>query len=196
MMKVKLARWVLLVSSILMISSCSVMKSHYGRGWTCHWTKLQRHANVEDIQTGREWAHQNELQCSDEVQSEIRDIDLGIDVTSYEKFASTAVKPNCAEKDVAMNVMQGHVKTEVFNEIMPRKQENKKHEVLISERRRHSPEDKWLLFLLAVFLPPLTVYLLDDSDTNGLITSILLTVLGCWIAGVVYSIVKVARKYS
>jgi uncharacterized membrane protein YqaE (UPF0057 family) len=69
-------------------------------------------------------------------------------------------------------------------------------EAALTKDMQRSPEDKWLLILLAFFIPPLTVYLLDESDSNGIILATILTIFGCGLAGVVYAIIKVVKKYE
>jgi uncharacterized membrane protein YqaE (UPF0057 family) len=185
--------YLLLVLATL-LSSCSMMKSKYGRGVSFHWksthpsTAIQQQKNQQN--TVSMMAAEKRIREAEESVGEKRTMDTRL---VYETGAIQAVK----KVQVKWNSNLGK-----FNRLMPSiaasciDQQRVPVEVKVHSDQQKGPEDKWLLILLAFFLPPLTIYLLDESDTQGLIISVILTVVGCYITGVIHAIIKVVQKYN
>jgi uncharacterized membrane protein YqaE (UPF0057 family) len=179
---------------MMALSSCSVMKSHYGRGYSIAWntskslkkandlqqyeplaTEAQRIFDLSDVNQYKPWAEDNQHSSPH-----------ATDWTAVATASNKIVHPSDSRKK--MEVLK--IVTSFYDEPI------QVNEAKVTTANGDAPEDKWLLILLAFFLPPLTIYLLDNTDTQGLIISCVLTIIGCGIPGVIYAIVKVIRKYE
>ena len=179
---------------MMALSSCSVMKSHYGRGYSVSWNRaiqankfFEAHSNVDDSSNIEEAGGPGDLNMKRQSTNVSSNIPLS-EACLPEVVITPRLKINGGGVEKSLPNL------EVFTTISPANLET--NEVRIVGAHAHSPEDMWLLILLAFFLPPLTVYLLDSSDTQGIIISCVLTIVGCGIPGMIYAIVKVVRKYE
>jgi len=191
-MKIKFSLFFLVL--LISISSCSVMKSHYGRGYSIDW------------RSSRSLKEASPLQKSERLAIEApRIVDLS-DFTQYKLSAqdnqhSAPHATDWAEVNIAPNKIvhpaDSRKKREVIKTLTSYYNEPiQVNEAKVTAANGDAPEDKWLLILLAFFIPPLSVYLLDEEDTEGVILATILTIVGCGIAGVIYAIVKVVKKYQ
>jgi len=183
-----------LVGMMIIFTSCSVMKSHYGRGYSIAWNTSKSLKKANHLQ-------QSELPATEA----LRIFELS-DVNQYKPSSedyqhSAPYATEWAEVTIAPNKIvhptDSRKKIEVVKTLTSSYNEPIQiNEAKVTTANGEAPEDKWLLILLAFFLPPLTVYLLDSSDTQGIIISGVLTIVGCGIPGIIYAIVKVIRKYE
>ena len=188
-------RFCLLLLAMSILSSCSVMKSKYGRGVSFHW-KSGHTPNLVH-QDGREEKKVSVLmEEKSEANIEERLVIANVENTDLsEVFQAHTLFPITKQRACSTSKAEGLIQTlEGSNQanisaIEPTEQQ-------VKGAAHQGPEDKWLLILLAFFLPPLTIYLLDESDTHGLIISVILTLLGCYIAGVIHAIIKVIKNYE
>jgi len=182
------------VGMMIIFTSCSVMKSHYGRGYSIAWNTSKSLKKANHLQ-------QSELPATEA----LRIFDLS-DVNQYKPSAEDNQHSSPHATDwtavaIASNKIvhptDSRKKIEVVKTLTSSYNEPiQVNEAKVTTANGDAPEDKWLLILLAFFLPPLTIYLLDNTDTQSLIISCVLTIIGCGIPGVIYAIVKVIRKYE
>ena len=179
---------------MMALSSCSVMKSHYGRGYSVSWNRaiqankfFEAHSNVDDSSNIEEAGGPGDLNMKRQSTNVSSNIPLS-EACLPEVVITPRLKINGGGVEKSLPNL------EVFTTISPANLET--NEVRIVGAHAHSPEDKWLLILLAFFIPPLSIYLLDEKDTEGVILATILTIVGCGIAGVVYAIIKVIKKYQ
>lgn len=178
----------------LLLTSCSVIKSHYGRGYSVQWNN-HRHRQVgsqkhQDISAKD--GVQGYLGVSNDAMKASTPSVNGNLVSTTCLFPESVITP-----DSKPMIFPSEKKCKVIKSVVSHeKTEAVISEVALTKNIQRSPEDKWLLILLAFFIPPLTVYLLDESDSNGIILATILTIFGCGLAGVVYAIIKVVKKYE
>jgi len=184
----------LLFFGTLLLTSCSVIKSHYGRGYSVQWNN-HRHRQMasqkhQDICTDK-GVHDFLVVSNDSMESSAMSVSDSLFSTAFlleEAVITPDSKPLIFQLEKKCKVINGLVAHDAREAVIS--------EAALTKDMQRSPEDKWLLILLAFFIPPLTVYLLDESDSNGIILATILTIFGCGIAGVVYAIIKVFKKYE
>ena len=184
----------LLFFGTLLLTSCSVMKSHYGRGYSVQWNN-HRHPQMAS-QKHQDMFNRKGVQgflgvCNDSMKVSTMSVKDSLFSTAFllrEALITPDSKPLIFHLEKECKVIKELVAHDATEAVIS--------EAALTKDVQRSPEDKWLLILLAFFIPPLTVYLLDESDSNGIILATILTIFGCGLAGVVYAIIKVVKKYE
>lgn len=186
--------WLLLALSAI-LSSCSMMKSKYGRGVSFHWksghTQYLVHQEIgEGNNGGLSVADNEEVNIEDRlIVASLKNTDLPEVSLEHSHFPAEELPSFETVSAEGLNQSLKAFDPANKSAIVPTEQE-------VKGEQNKGPEDKWLLILLAFFLPPLTIYLLDETDTQGLIISVILTLVGCYITGVIHAIIKVVKKYD
>lgn len=188
-MKNKFLLVVVALSSVAMITSCSIEKRHYMKGYHVEWNKQSNKNNAVVLE---------EATTPEVVQNETTPVEVAPasnGIVSAEQPVNNSVAPKPSQENtvraVVSNTPQAN-STEVQNAVADQAVTKA---VVKAARKAETPGDdvpKGLLIVLCFLLPWLAVGLATDWDVRTLIINLLLC-LTC-IGGIIHALIVVNRN--
>jgi len=163
--------WIVLVLAVVALASCSVEKRVYQPGYHIEWNHLASQDPFQDVSQGRSEAASQDLP---------QDLSENLESSASQDLPQDLSKN--LEIDVAQDVIQGAAQgvSQGASQDLPQDlSENlsKNLETYVSQdmgQSNHSDFELLLFILLAIFLPALTIFLLEGFSKNFWIALLLM----------------------
>lgn len=183
-------RIIAIIAIVTLMSSCSIEKRHYMSGYHVDWhsrsakVEHHKHQDTEDQTTVasnglvNETAINTEQPCIQEVIN-VESVELTEQTaSSNQNISKEEIK---AEKKLNRIISQTLHQKDVTSTIDNTAQVNQ-----VEQKSENADTELLLLALLAILLPPLAVFLFENSITTNFWISVILTLLG-WLPGIIFA---------